>query len=253
MSPLSVLIQSVRSNYFEHYLIYFTRFTDLTGYDGGFTLGHFWFIAVLIIISCLACGVIKLIDGISRNNRKIMLTINCFIIIVAIAVFDVTFWGKRIPAYLCVYLLGYYLFSSQEFIKKLVKVKIVFVFVFVLSSMMNAILFVYIEDYALLNNICNYLSYITGIPALICLAKEYLDYSNKVIRYCERLSYVFYIVLFPIVVLCQYFISLTGVGSVYNFALSLFISTILTCSVCCMIEKNTVVSHLFGLRKNKVS
>lgn len=240
MSPLSVLIQSVRSNYFEHYLIYFTRFTDLTGYDGGFTLGHFWFIAVLIIISCLACGVIKLIDGISRNNRKIMLTINCFIIIVAIAVFDVAFWGKRIPAYLCVYLLGYYLFSSQEFIKKLVKVKIVFVFVFVLSSMMNAILFVYIEDYALLNNICNYLSYITGISALICLAKEYLDYSNKVSRYCARLSYVFYIVHFPIVVLCQYFISLTGVGSVYNFVLSLLISTILTCSVCCMIEKNTV-------------
>lgn len=240
-------------NYFEHYLIYFTRFTDLTGYDGGFTLGHFWFIAVLIIISCLACGVIKLIDGISRNNRKIMLTINCFIIIVAIAVFDVAFWGKRIPAYLCVYLLGYYLFSSQEFIKKLVKVKIVFVFVFVLSSMMNAILFVYIEDYALLNNICNYLSYITGISALICLAKEYLDYSNKVSRYCARLSYVFYIVHFPIVVLCQYFISLTGVGSVYNFVLSLLISTILTCSVCCMIEKNTVVSHLFGLRKNKVS
>ena len=31
-------------NYFEHYFIYFTRFTDLTGYDGGFTLGHFWFI-----------------------------------------------------------------------------------------------------------------------------------------------------------------------------------------------------------------
>lgn len=173
-------------NYFEHYLIYFTRFTDLTGYDGGFTLGHFWFIAVLIIISCLACGVIKIIDGISRNNRKIMLTINCFIIIVAIAVFDVTFWGKR-------------------------------------------------------------------IPALICLAKEYLDYSNKVSRYCARLSYVFYIVHFPIVVLCQYFISLTGVGSVYNFVLSIFISTILTCSVCCMIEKNMVVSHLFGLRKNKVS
>ena len=28
-------------NYFEHYLVYFTWFTDLTGYDGGFTLGHF--------------------------------------------------------------------------------------------------------------------------------------------------------------------------------------------------------------------
>ena len=98
-------------NYFEHYPIYFTRFTDLTGYDGGFTLGHFWFIAVLIIISCLGCGVIKFIDCISKNNRNIMLIINCFVIILAIAVFDVTFFGKKIPTYLCVYLLGYYLFT----------------------------------------------------------------------------------------------------------------------------------------------
>ena len=29
-------------NFFEHYAVYFTRFTDLTGYDGGFTLGHLW-------------------------------------------------------------------------------------------------------------------------------------------------------------------------------------------------------------------
>ena len=240
-------------NYFEHYPIYFTRFTDLTGYDGGFTLGHFWFIAVLIIISCLGCGVIKFIDCISRSNRNIMLIINCFVIILAIAVFDVTFFGKKIPTYLCVYLLGYYLFSNQEFIKKLVKIKILFVFVFVLSSIMNTILFVYIEDYALLNNICNYLSFVTGIPALICLAKGYLDYSNKISRYCARLSYVFYIVHFPIVVLCQYFISLTGVGSIYNFVLSLFISTILSCSVCYIIEKNAVIGCLFGLKRNKVS
>lgn len=240
-------------NYFEHYPIYFTRFTDLTGYDGGFTLGHFWFIAVLIIISCLGCGVIKFIDCISRSNRNIMLIINCFVIILAIAVFDVTFFGKKIPTYLCVYLLGYYLFSNQEFIKKLVKIKILFVFVFVLSSIMNTILFVYIEDYALLNNICNYLSFITGIPALICLAKGYLDYSNKISRYCARLSYVFYIVHFPIVVLCQYLISLTGVGSIYNFVLSLFISTILSCSVCYIIEKNVVIGCLFGLKRNKVS
>ena len=178
-----------------------------------------------------------------------MLIINCLVIILAIAVFNVTFLEKKIPTYLCVYLLGYYLFSNQKFIKKLVKIKILFV----LSSIMNAILFVYIEDYALLNNICNYLSFVTGIPALICLAKGYLDYSNKVSRYCARLSYVFYIMHFPIVVLCQYFISLTGVGSVYNFVLLLFISTILTCSVCYIIEKNAVIGFLFGLRRNKAS
>ena len=114
---------------------------------------------------------------------------------------------------------------------------------------MNAILFVYIGDYELLNNICNYISFATGIPALICFGKTYLDYSNTISSYCSKLSYVFYIVHFPIVVLCQYFISLTGVGCIYNFVLSLAISTIVTCSACYIIDKNTIISILFGLKK----
>lgn len=236
-------------NYFEHYSVYFTRFTDLTGDDGGFTLGHFWFIAVLIIISCIGCGVIRVIDYISRKSRNTMFIINCIIIILAIILFDIAYLGKKIPTYLCVYLLGYYLFSRQDFIEKLVSLKWVFIVGFVLSSAMNVILFVYIEDYELLNNICNCISFATGIPALICFGKAYLDYTNTVSRYCSKLSYVFYIVHFPIVVLCQYFISLTGVGSIYNFVLSLVISTIVTCSACYIIDKNTIISILFGLKK----
>lgn len=236
-------------NYFEHYSVYFTRITDLTGYDGGFTLGHFWFIAVLIIISCISCGVIRVIDYLSKNNRNVKLVINCMNIILAIASFNISFLGKRIPTYLCVYLLGYYLFSKQDFIEKLVSIQWLFIAGFVISSTMNAILFVYIGDYELLNNICNYISFATGIPALICFGKTYLDYSNTISSYCSKLSYVFYIVHFPIVVLCQYFISLTGVGCIYNFVLSLAISTIVTCSACYIIDKNTIISILFGLKK----
>lgn len=235
-------------NYFEHYLVYFTRFTDLTGYDGGFTLGHFWFIAVLIIISCIGCGVIRIIEFISKNNRNVMIIINCTLIILAIASFDITICGKRIPTYLCVYLLGYYLFSKQDFIEKLMNLKCLFIALFVLASALNVILFVYIEDYKLLNNICNYISFVIGIPALICFGKAYLDYNNIVSRYCSKLSYVFYIVHFPIVVLCQYFISLTGVESIYNFVLSLVISAIVTCSACWEIGKNTKIGILFGLK-----
>ena len=63
------------------------------------------------------------------------------------------------------------------------------------------------------------------------------------------ISASFSIVHFPIVVLCQYFISLTGVGCIYNFVLSLAISTIVTCSACYIIDKNTIISILFGLKK----
>lgn len=229
-------------NYLEHYFVYFTKVTDLTGYDGGFTLGHLWFIAVLVIISCISCGMIKVIDYLIKNNKNAMFVLNFALIILAIVLFDITFGDKRIPTYLCVYLLGYYLFSKQDFIEKLVSLKWLFIVTFLLSSVTNVILFVYIEDYELLNNICNYISFATGIPALICLGKTYLDYTNTVSRYCSKLSYIFYIVHFPIVVLCQYFISITGVGSICNFVLSLVISTIVTGGVCCFI--NVLRLHL---------
>lgn len=112
-----------KGNYFENYSVYFTKYTDLTGYDGGFTLGHFGFIAVLIMISYIGCGVIPLIDRISNNGRKRMAIINAVISLLAIASFEVTLFGKRIPTYLCVYLLGYYLFSQENNIKKILKLK----------------------------------------------------------------------------------------------------------------------------------
>ena len=46
--------------FFAHYKVFFTRYTDLTGADGGFSLGQFWFLLYLFVISCIAAGVIAL-------------------------------------------------------------------------------------------------------------------------------------------------------------------------------------------------
>lgn len=238
-------------NYFEHYLIFFTKFTDFTGYDGGVTIGHFWFLAALLVFSCAGCGVNRAIDYLTRKKEKAIFIINGVLIILAIAAFDIDFWGKKILTYFFVYLLGYYLFSKQKFVERLMNLSChasreaagirfgwwLLMGTFVFVSIMNVILFVYLEDYKLLNNICNYISFVTGILALICLGKTYLDYSNKTSRCCARLSYGFYIVHFPIVVLCQYFISLTEVGSVGNFVISFVLSAVLTCGVCFIMDK----------------
>ncbi len=224
-------------NYFEHYFVFFTKFTDFTGYDGGFTIGHFWFLAVLLVFSCVGCGANRVIDYLTRKNEKAIFIINGVLIILAIASFDIVLWGKKIPTYFFIYLLGYYLFSKQEFVERLIKYKWLLMVTFVFASIMNVILFVYLEDYKLLNNICNYISFVAGILALICLGKTYLDYSNKTSRCCARLSYGFYIAHFPIVVLCQYFISLTGVESVDNFVFSFALSAVLTCGVCFIMDK----------------
>lgn len=239
---------SYSGNYFNHYGVYISKVTDLTGYDGYFTLGHLWFIAVLICISILSCGIIKTLSSkITSATSKGVL--NVLLIIASLVTFDIKLFGKPLITYLCVYLLGYYLFSNQDFVNRLVKAKWVFVCIFLISSAINTILFIYVGNYELINNICNCLSFAIGILALVSLGKDYLNYSNTVSRYCSKLSYVFYIVHFPIVVLCQFFISLIGVGHLDNFMVSLVLSSTITCFICCLINKNVITRFLFGLKK----
>lgn len=95
-----------------------------------------------------------------------------------------------------------------------------------------------------------FMSFIAGIPALICIGKMYLDYTNEVCSYCSGLSYTFYIVHLPVVVLCQYFISLTGIGCIYNFVISFVISIIITCGICFFISKIAIVGTFCGEKIN---
>ena len=235
-------------NYFEHYFVYFTRFTDLTGYDGGFTLGHFWFIAVLILISCVSCGIVVLFNHIGKDDKKRDILNIVVFALLAIALFDVSFFGKRIPTYLCVYLIGYYLVTADRIIKRIIKLKWFLVGGWIIASVVNILLFVYIEQYELLNTICNYLAFSFGIPALFCLAHEYLDFSNSVSQSASRLSYVFYSTHFPIAILCQYLISMTGVNCILNFIISLIIAYPVTIISCWLIDKLKFLRVLFGVK-----
>ena len=82
-------------------------------------------------------------------------------------------------------MIGYYLFSQQSFIEKLMKYKGFTITVFIIASAMNVVLYVYIGNYEIMNEICNYISFIAGIPALICIGKMYLDHTNEMYSYCS--------------------------------------------------------------------
>ena len=168
--------------------------------------------------------------------------------LLAIALFDVSFFGKRIPTYLCVYLIGYYLVTADRIIKRIIKLKWFLVAGWIIASVVNILLFVYIEQYELLNTICNYLAFSFGIPALFCLAHEYLDFSNSVSQSASRLSYVFYSTHFPIAILCQYLISMTGVNCILNFIISLIIAYPVTIISCWLIDKLKFLRVIFGLK-----
>ena len=227
-------------NFIQHYVIFFSRFTDLSGYDGGFALGHLWFLLVLILISLIGCLVIKLLP----QNKSAMLVSGIVIALIGAATFDVKLLGKPLITYICAFLLGYYFFSKKEFVKKLTEFKWELVAVFIISTVANAVLFIFAGGPKILNNICNYSSLISGLPALICLGHDHLSFTGKLSESFSKMSYAFYIVHFPVVVLSQYFLSITGMHILLNFFLTLVIAYPLTYLICVLSAK--VKKYYFG-------
>ena len=230
--------------FFAHYGVYFSRFTDLSGYDGGFTLGHFWFLAVLLIVSLLSCAVIRLV-GRADDPLKLLI-IGIALACIAAAAFDVNILGKRVVTYMCVYLLGYYYFSRPEYVRSLVKHKTLFTVLFLTANLANTVLFVFVGSMPVLNNICNYASFVFAIPALMMLACEHLDFSNRVTALNSAISYMFYIIHFPVTVLTQYLLAKAGAGAVLNLLLTVIIAYPLTYALCIAVNKTRYLRVLFG-------
>lgn len=239
-------------NYFAHYGTFFSKFTDLTGYDGGFTLGHFWFIAVLMVISLLSCLIIRLVDMVPEKNRqKARLLVGVLLGIVAVASFEITAFGKSLITYLCLYLLGYYYFSNQEIVKSIAKYKWLLIGIFVPIALANTILYVYVGEYQTLNTICMYGSLAFGILALLSFGHDHLDFTGNLCKFSSKVSYVHYIIHFPVVVLFQYCFNVINVGNIANFFLTLVVSYPVTYLLCYAIDKTRCLRIMFGLKKNK--
>lgn len=252
ISPVLSFIADVTHNgyggsYLEHYGVFFTRFTDLTGYDGGFTLGHFWFLAVLIIVSMVSCGVIKILGEGFGSSKKILI-LGAVLSVGAAASLDVRLFGKQILTYLFVYLLGYYFFADASFAGRLSRYKGILTVLFLIFSAADTVLFVYTDGFETLNKICWYAASVTAIPALFGLGHDLLDRSSRVTEFNSRVSYIFYIIHFPAVILCQYLLDRAGIGHTANFLLTLLIAYPLTCGLCFVIDKTRYVRVLFGSR-----
>lgn len=243
INPILSYIADVTHNGYEggflaHYSIFFTRFTDLSGYDGGFCLAHLWFILVLIIISFLSCGVFRVVDMIPPSRRTALLPAGgVLLFIAAVAGYDIKLLGKPILLYLSVYLAGYYVFTDDSVMERIAKIKWILVPHFVVASAADALLFVYVPEYEVLNTVMSCLSFALGVPALMGIGHDLLDRTGSLMKFCSCISYTFYIIHFPVVVLCQFFLMRTGAGSVLNLVLTVLISYPVTVLLCLFIDK----------------
>lgn len=109
--PILAYLGDVANNgydggFFAHYAVFFTRFTDFTGYDGGFGIGHLWFLPTLFVIALSVLAV----DLILRKFRagKPSAWIALPLALLGFAVSPLKLASKSVAEYLIFYVIGYF-------------------------------------------------------------------------------------------------------------------------------------------------
>lgn len=197
--------------YFAHLGVFFTRFTDLIGADGGFTVGQFWFLIYLFVISVAAVGIISLQKRLlPERGRDIPLWLVCLLgLPLPLLSRLLSIGGKSVVEYGYIFLVGYYALSDDRVAERLAKHRYALLAVGLAATVLNAALFLS-SCLPALNTAAKFLSRWFMTLALIGAAQRWQDFGG-VGEYLSKRSYAFYIFHFVWVVLFQYALSRTSV------------------------------------------
>ena len=181
--------------YFAHYKVFFTKFTDLTGYDGGFTPAHTWFMLFLFIVSMIMLPIMtsynrkkRKIDGSKIRLRHVLPLF--LVILILTPILEVS--GKSVGEALACFGIGFFLLSLDK-VQDLLEKKS-----FLLGGLFIATLCVYSwsiskgQQGSLLWKIAYGLVLWFGIIALMGLGKRFLNKSNGVTRYLSQAAFPLY-------------------------------------------------------------
>lgn len=225
--------------FIEHYGVFFTKYTDLTGADGGFSVGQFWFVLYLFIISIVSVGIIALVEKVISKSISSISFWSILFLGLPLPIFSdwLSVGGKSLVEYTYFFLLGYYLFANEEILCMIEKMRWMLLGMGLVATLLNVYLYLWTDkEYVLGNDVAKYVSKWIMVIALICLAKRYLNFAGKLSDYMNERSFLFYTYHFIWVVLFQYILH----GGIGNQTVILFVGTVLlsyfATFICCEIS-----------------
>lgn len=195
-------------NFWEHYKVFFTKWTDLAGFDGGFNVGQYWFLYFLFVISLAAVGIIALVRLLTKRRQRkgnLPFPVVCLFVIPLPFLYNLlSVGGKSFAEYLYIFLLGYYVLSDDRMIEKAEKYRYISLTVGLIASILNVYMFIWSgKDFGLVNTIVKALAEWFMILALIGIGKKNLNFTGKIPDYLSKRSIIFFSLHFVWIVLFQ--------------------------------------------------
>lgn len=254
-------------SFLDHYKIFFTKVTTLTGYDGGFSPAHLWFLLYLFIISLLSLGFIslqkrfipKLSQGDNLSSGKLSMKQQLFLVY-GLGVFPIVLTpvlnigGKSIGSYFALFLLGYYVFSKEDVMTLVVKIRWINFLFMMIFDILDTYMFIWSDSAnAIINTIAMHLTCWFGILTMLGLGKSYFNQNNKIMRYLNSRSFSFYIFHFIWVIIFQYYICKFTSRVFLIFIVSTVGTYIMTFLTIEIIIRIPVVNYLFGVKRKSIN
>ena len=247
--------QNYDGSFLAHYSVFFTKYTDLTGADGGFSFGQFWFLLYLFVISLVSLGVILVIRKLSfgkdvseRKKNLPLWAVLCMGIPLPIFSEVLSIGGKSLMEFTYLFLLGYYVFSREEVVEKLQKHCAWILGVGVLCGALNVYLFIWSgKDLAFANTCMKFLAEWFTILGLLGFGKANFDLQNKITAYFSSRSFAIFSLHYLFVVLTQYFLSKPLRGqTILLFFVPVVLSYILSLAAAELVVRSRVLAFVMG-------
>lgn len=239
--------------YFEHYAVFFTKLTDLTGYDGGFTPAHTWFMLYLFVISMISLPIMlwyskrdKKIDG---NKITMPMLLPMFILILLMTPI-IELGGKSVGESLACFLLGFFLLSLDEIQDKLVKYRFILGVSWVVLMALRSFMYLNNMGHGLVWDIEQRILTWIGILAILGLGKRSLNFNNKFTQYFSQAAFpIYFFHQSLLIVVAYYVVKLTNIIPL-QFVLILTMSFVITLLCYEIFRRFSVTCFMFGI-KNK--
>lgn len=242
-------------SFLEHYKVFFTNVSDLTGNDGYLTPAHLWFVLFLFLISMFSLLLIalqkKFLPKLSFANAKTFL-LPVLVLFPLIMNPVLNFGGKSIGENLALFLLGYYIFSEEDVLKRMTKYRYVYLAIMLVSDIILTFIFVWQgKQTGLLVTILYTCASWFGILGFIGLARCIFNQNNTFTKYMSSRSFLFYIFHFGWLVVFQYYLSKVTESVAVLFGVAVVGSYVMTFLTCEIIRLIPGLRCLFGVKIKK--
>lgn len=244
-------------SFFEHYAVFFTKFTDMTGADGGFSVGQFWFLLYLFVISLIFVGILKITKD-RRPKIRPSLPLLCLAGIPILLLHELLpIGGKSLPEYLYLFLLGYYILSDDGAVGKLSEHRRALLITAVISTGLTVYLFLCADQsipaVPVINTLTRTAAEWSAVLAALGLANSRWSKGGALTGYMSQRSFLFYILHYVWIVLFQYLLAgaLSGSTALMFFVpvILAYAATFLSCEVCVRIPALCFLTGTKPLRK----